>query len=75
MGAVGGGTGRGEHHSGLAHPAGGDQLVQLPEDEGVDLADLDAGRGLAAPHPVDAPVALDGDGNLRARARRPAGGR
>ena len=69
VGCRGSGTGCGEHHPGLAHPPGRDQLVQLPEDERLDLADLHAGRRLAASHALDAPVALDGDGNLRARSR------
>jgi hypothetical protein len=45
----------------LAKSSCGDQLVDLPEDERVDLADLGARGDLSAADSVHAAVALDGD--------------
>ena len=70
-GAVAGGR---QHRAALAQPSGGDQLVEVAEDQGVDLADLDAGRLLAPASLLDTAVALDGHGGVGARAPAPAGG-
>jgi hypothetical protein len=61
----GGGPRGGEDRSGVAHTARGDEVVQFPEDKGVNLANLHTCGSIAAAYPFNAPVALDGHGHLR----------